>query len=172
MPVCTLVLGLMTLSDIPRSGQQLPSAFCADRGRQLGSSPCLDTPAAAAKEPVQLGGQPACNTASAVSCCWLQAQREAWEEEERRRKFKASTRTLQNIYGTKVDDAYPCCMEGLHGCLSTPTHAFQQPPHELAATPATSLKSMVLTGPHRLPVARNVMGSCGRYVRAAHVATA
>ena len=66
---------------------------------------------------MQLGRQTAFTTASALVCCWLQAQREAWEEEERRRKFKASTRTLQNIYGTKVNDACPCCMEGSHGCF-------------------------------------------------------
>ena len=59
---------------------------------------------------MQLGRQTASNTANDLFCCWVQAQREAWEEEERRRKFKASTRTLQNIYGTKVDNVRACCM--------------------------------------------------------------
>ena len=107
---------LIKLVRIPTSGKQYPSAFCNGCGSQL-LADGLDQVHVLAhllllqEEHAQQARQTAFNTATDLCCCRVQAQREAWEEEERRRKFRASTRTLQNIYGTKVDYVCPCCMD-------------------------------------------------------------
>lgn len=100
-----------------------------------------------------MGRQFAFEYTTDLCCCWVQAQREAWEEEERRRKFKASTRTLQNIYGTKVDGVCPCC---LHWVAWLPTSTLQN-----MHGPTPAMHKMVLTGPHGLPIACYVTGSRG-----------